>query len=201
MAIRTCFFDMGNVLVNFSHDRMVTNLAGVAGVSEAEIRRFLFDEGRQWQLERGELSEEQFHRDLIARVGAELNLDDVCNAAADIFWLNEPIVPVVEELKSRGIRLVLLSNTSVTHFRFIFRKFRILQLMDDYVTSYEAGAMKPDSRIYDMALSKAFCEPIECFYTDDIPAYIDAARTHGINASVFRSAEELRLTLATLGVL
>ena len=123
------------------------------------------------------------------------------HAAADIFWLNESIVPVLHELKASGQRLVLLSNTSITHIQFIERHYTVLDLMDDRVTSFEAGALKPESRIFEVALEKAQCTPEECFYTDDIAAYINKALTFGIHARLFTTTESLRQSLKELSVL
>ncbi len=201
MPIKTCFFDMGNVLVHFSHEKMCQNIAGVCGWTEARTKTFLMDEGRQWKLERGEVTEEQFHAEFCEATGKTLDIDDLRHAAADIFWLNESIVPVLHQLKSAGMRLVLLSNTSVTHLRFIERNFTVLELIDDRVTSFETGALKPEDHIYEVALSKAECEPGECFYTDDIEAYIRKAETFGIQARLYTTTEKLITALRELHVL
>jgi putative hydrolase of the HAD superfamily len=99
------------------------------------------------------------------------------------------------------MRLVLLSNTSVTHLKFIERNFSVLELMDDRVTSFEAGALKPEDRIYEVAMSKALCEPDECFYTDDIEAYIRKAETFGIQARLYTTTASLLKALRDLEVL
>lgn len=201
MAIKTCLFDMGNVLVGFSHDHMCRNVAGLCGWTEDRVRRFLIDEGRQWQTERGELSEEQFCQQLAEAVGKPVDPEALRHAVADIFWLNESIVPVLHELKQAGRRLVLLSNTSITHLRFIEREFRVLELMDARVTSYEVGAMKPSEPIYQAALRAAGCEPHECFYTDDIPAYIEKGAALGIHSHLYTTTDNLRQALRDLNVL
>ena len=192
---------MGNVLVHFSHEKMCQNIATLCNWSEPETKKFLLDEGRQWKLERGEVTEEQFHDDFCQATGKVLNIDELRHAAADIFWLNESIVPVLHQLKTVGTRLVLLSNTSVTHLKFIERNFSVLELMDDRVTSFEAGAIKPEDRIYEVALSKANCAPDECFYTDDIEAYIRKAETFGINSRLYTTTERLLCSLRDLRVL
>ncbi len=201
MPIKTCFLDMGNVLVHFSHETMCQNIADLCGWSHAQTKMFLLDEGLQWQLERGEISEEQFHEEFCRASGRSLDIDQLRHAAADIFWLNDSIVPVIHRLRDAGMRLVLLSNTSVTHLRFIERNFSVLQLMHDRVTSFEAGSLKPEDRIYDVALSKAECEPHECFYTDDIEAYIRKAETFGIHSRVYTTTESLLSSLQDLQVL
>jgi FMN phosphatase YigB (HAD superfamily) len=201
MTIKTCFFDMGNVLVHFSHEKMCENIASLCGWSQLKTKKFLLDDGRQWKLERGEITEEQFHDELCTATGQVLNIDKLRHASANIFWLNESIVPVLHQLKAAGRRLVLLSNTSITHLKFIERNFSVLELMDDKVTSFEAGALKPEDRIYEVALSKAQCEANECFYTDDIEAYVRKAAMFGIHARLYTSTESLLSSLRELMVL
>jgi HAD superfamily hydrolase (TIGR01509 family) len=192
---------MGNVLVHFSHEKMSENIAKLCGWSQSESTKFLLDDGRQWKLERGEITEEQFHAEFCQATNKDLNIEELRHAAADIFWLNESIMPVLHELKSAGMRLVLLSNTSITHLKFIERNFNVLELMDDRVTSFEAGAIKPENRIFEVALSKSLCEPDECFYTDDIEAYIRKAETFGIHARLYTTTDRLMSDLKDLKVL
>ncbi len=200
MAIKTCFFDMGNVLVHFCHDKMCQNVAAATGASLEQTKAVLLGSGLQWKLERGEISEEQFHAGFEEECGRSVDFGALKLAAADIFWLNDSIVPLVKELKQLQIRLVLLSNTSVTHLEFIQRKFDILQHFDAFTTSYEAGALKPEPAIYEDALRKANCDPESCFYTDDIEDYVLKARTFGIHAEVYTATPLTRMALQTLGV-
>ena len=60
--------------------------------------------------------------------------------------------------------------------------------------------MKPQPEIYRVAVSRAGCRPEECFYTDDIPAYVDAARALGIDAVRFQNRGQLEGELAARGI-
>ncbi|MEZ6063157.1 MAG: HAD family phosphatase [Planctomycetaceae bacterium] len=198
--IKTCFFDMGNVLMYFCHQTMCRNVAAVCGISVHQATDLLLQRGLQWQLERGEISEEEFHEGFQRETGNTFSIDDLRHAVADIFHLNEPMVPLVDELKSAGIRLVLLSNTCVTHLNYIERNYDLLQRFDALTTSFQAKALKPHAAIYEAALSMADAEPEECFYTDDIEAYVVQARTYGINAEVYTDTGKTRAALRSLGV-
>ncbi|MBX3280826.1 MAG: HAD-IA family hydrolase, partial [Acidobacteria bacterium] len=112
-------------------------------------------------------------------------------ACSDIFRLNEPIVPVIEALKRQGLRLVVLSNTSRWHIDWIRRHWPVLDLFDQLVLSYEVGAIKPETPMYEAALKAIHCRPEECFYTDDIPAYVDRGREFGLQAEVFTEVDRL----------
>lgn len=198
--IDTCLFDMGNVLVHFSHPLMCQQIAAVCGSSAAEIQRLLFDLKWQQAFESGELTEAQFQARLENHFQRPIDLPALVHAASDIFTLNTPMVPILQSLRRQGKRLVLLSNTSISHVEFVRRQFDVLSYFDDLVLSYEVGAMKPQPAIFHAALHKILCPPERCFYTDDIPAYIEAARQHGLQAEVFTTAESLQGQLASRGV-
>jgi glucose-1-phosphatase len=190
-VIETFLFDMGNVLVHFSHALMCEQLAEVCGCSAEEMRSLLFDMGWEGELERGEVTEVEFQKRLEGHFKRPLELAALVRAASDIFTLNAPVVPILRSLRRQGKRLVLLSNTSVSHIEFVRREFEVLSLFDDFVLSCEVGAMKPDAAIYQAALAKIQCPPEHCFYTDDIEAYVLEGRRHGLQAEVFTTAEAL----------
>jgi putative hydrolase of the HAD superfamily len=198
--IQTCLFDMGNVLVHFSHERMCSNVAEVCGMDVQQATEMLIDSGLQWQMERGEVNEDEFHRTIAQQASVPVSQQALLHAAADIFWLNDSIVPLLEELRQLNMRLVLLSNTSVTHLNFIRQQFSVLDYFDDFATSFAAGALKPDDPIFDLAIQKADCPAERCFYTDDIADYIIKARTIGINAEVYSTTSATRSALRALGV-
>lgn len=198
--IKTFLFDMGNVLVHFSHERMCDQMGRLCTKSGSEIREFLFESGLQWSFERGFLNEEQFHERFQTHAGQSIDQAALIEAGSDIFWINESLLPVLDALKQRGHRLVVMSNTSVSHFRFVQSRFDVLRRFDDFVLSYEVGAIKPEPKIYEAALDKIHCAPEECFYTDDIADYVIAGRKFGLQAEVFTDTASLRKHLSARDV-
>jgi len=198
--IDACLFDMGNVLVYFSHAVMCDQIASVCGCSADEVRQALFESQWQHEIERGEISEDEFHRRWENHLNREIDRAALIRAASDIFTPNHEIIPVLASLRRQGKRLILLSNTCVSHMDFVRQQFELLQHFDDFVLSYEVGVMKPDPEIYQSAIEKAGCDAARCFYTDDILENIDAGRTHGLRSELYTSVSELRSQLALLGV-
>jgi len=196
--IRTAFFDMGNVLVFFSNQRMCEQVGLLCKKTPQEIEDIFFRTSMQVDFECGRLSKEQLHQQFEAAVGEQIEIEKLQLAVADIFTLNAAILPILDDLKSRRIRLVVLSNTNELHAAFIRDNFDILDRFDDFVFSHEVGAMKPSATIYEAALKKAHCEPHECFYTDDIEEYVLAAREFGIQAKLFTGTEDLNQSLAAI---
>jgi len=199
-VIQAFLFDMGNVLVHFSHERMCAQIGNLCGRSAPEIRGLLIESGLQWEFERGLITETEFHRRIEGLVDRDLEIERLLYAGSNIFELNTDIVPVIDALSKQGHRLVLLSNTSVSHFEFVSRNFTVLDRFDDYVLSYRVGALKPSPVIFEAALQAIQCPPDCCFYTDDIPEYVAAGRKHGLRAEVFTTATALVSQVLAMGV-
>ena len=106
---------------------------------------------------------------------------------------------LVEQLRRR-YRMLVLSNTNAIHFEMVRDTYPLLRHFDHYVLSYEVGALKPEPAIYREAVRHARCEPGECFFTDDIPDYVEGARREGIDAVRFTGYEALCGELRARGI-
>lgn len=198
---KTVFFDLGNVILFFSHAKMCAQIAAFCGIEEASVKESLFDKGMAELYERGTIDSRTLHGHFCSLSRSELDFAGLMRAAGDIFEPNREIVGVIEGLKAKGVRLVLLSNTCEAHFKYAYEHFPQLHHFDDFVLSYEVGALKPESKIYHHALSLAK-NPVEnCFYTDDIPAFIEGAKKLGLDAVQYTSTERLTDELLRRGYL
>ena len=198
--IKTFLFDLGNVLVNFSHERMFRQIGQLCGRSAAETKSLLLEGDLFLDFECGRLTEEEFADRLGRRVGTRLDPEELYRAGSDIFEANAKMPPILAGLRDEGYRLVLLSNTCISHFRFVKEHFDVLEYFAEFVLSYEVGSIKPADEMFLAALEKIHCEPSECFYTDDIAENIAAGLRHGLQAEPFTSAAQLLERIRELGV-
>ncbi|MGB9605541.1 MAG: HAD family hydrolase, partial [Bryobacteraceae bacterium] len=173
---RAILFDLGQVLVPFDLERGYRALAPYCSYAPQEIRARIAASGLVRPFEEGRIPAAEFVRGISAALGLEVSYEQFCELWGSIF-LPETLVPesLVEAL-ARRFRLLILSNTNVLHYAMIEQRYGIVRRFHDRVLSYEVGALKPDERIYREALRRAGCEPGECFYVDDIPEYVEAAR-------------------------
>jgi putative hydrolase of the HAD superfamily len=200
MPVRTLLIDLGNVLLYFSHERMCAQIAQACQAPLADLQQILFSGQLQRRFERGEISEEGFRQVLETKLGRPLDPEALRRAGSDIFSLNDPMVPLLDLWKRDGYRLVLLSNTCVTHYEWVLEHFDLLNRFDNCVLSYRVGAVKPERAIFQAALEAIECPPEECFYTDDIEEYVVRGRSFGLRAEVFRDVPTLTDQLEKLGV-
>jgi putative hydrolase of the HAD superfamily len=188
---KALLFDLGNVLVAFDFARGYEAISGHTPVAPGEFPARIAATGLVPRFERGEISPEHFFEALSSALGLDLPYKHFCDLWSTIF-LPDPLVP--DELLARlhrRYRLVLISNTNAIHFQMIHRTYALLRHFDAFVLSYEVGAMKPDRHIYQAAVDRAGCRPEECFYTDDVPEFVDSGRRLGLDAVAFTGAADL----------
>ena len=201
MTIRTVIFDLGRVLVPFDFHRGYRLMSERCGLAPEEVRERIKNLNIVHDFESGLIDPVDFVARVTGDLGIKMSFDDFAEIWSYIF-LPETLIPesLIEELKHRH-RVVLLSNTNDIHYQMIERTYPILRLFDDKVLSYRVKAMKPDPKIYAAAIEAARCRPEECFFTDDVPEYVQAARRMGIDAVVFENADQIRRELTLRGCL
>ena len=91
----------------------------------------------------------------------------------------EDSLPVVHELRDRGVKTALVSNCSHST-RGIVDRLGLAEAFDHVVLSFEVGLRKPDPAIYREALRRLDVEPARAVFVDDQPAYCDGAAAVGI---------------------
>ena len=198
--IKTVIFDLGKVIVPFDFKRGYRAISELCGYSPEEIPKRIGATDLVTRFECGQLPPEEFVAALCRILDLRMEYDRFCQIWSSIF-LPETLIPerMLEGIGQRR-RLLLLSNTNAIHFRMIRDNYPLLRHFHEYVLSYEVGAMKPSPRIYEEAIARARCEPAECFFTDDIAEYVQAARAAGIDAVQFESAAQIERELIRRGV-
>jgi putative hydrolase of the HAD superfamily len=91
-------------------------------------------------------------------------------------------VPALKELRSRGLKLVCVSNWDCSLGQ-VLERCGLCGRLDGVVSSAVAGARKPDPAIFGPALELAGCGAEEALHVGDTPEEdLDAARAAGIPA-------------------
>ena len=198
--IRAIIFDLGKVIIPFDFGRGYRALEGLCGLPAAEIPGRIGSTDLVIRLETGLISPEDFVRDLSALLGLKIDYSDFCMIWSSIFLPDTLIRESMLEGLARRYRLLLLSNTNAIHFEMVRESYPLLRHFHDFVLSHEVKAMKPSPAIYREAIVRAQCAPGECFFTDDIAAYVEAARAEGIDAVQFISLGQLEKDLRLRGI-
>jgi 2-haloacid dehalogenase len=202
VPVSAVVFDLGAVLIDWNPRHLYRRLFDG---DEAAMERFLaevctpdwnagLDAGGSWHDAVHALAEAHpDQRDLIL--------------AYDEQWpemLGGPIegtVAILDELRSTGLRLAVLSNWSAAKFPVARERYDFLGWFETLVISGEVGFSKPDPRIYRHLLERTGFDPAASLFVDDQPANIAVAETHGLQTHRFRDPATLRVDLEARGLL
>jgi glucose-1-phosphatase len=197
---KAILFDLGKVLIHFDFRRGYRALAGLCPYTAEEIPRRLAGSGLVERFETGLVEPREFVDQMCRILDLQVDYDQFRVIWSSIF--TDILIPesLLEGL-GRRYRLVLVSNTNALHFEMIRETYgHLLRHFDGLVLSYEVRAMKPRPEIFQAAVERAGCRPEECFYTDDIAAYVAAARGMGIDGVLFESCAQIEGEMRGRGI-
>lgn len=200
--IKFFYFDLGRVLLDFTHERGFEQIARVAGISPETVKSSLFDKNDlSNSYERGEISTQEFHQKFCETTNTNISCDELTQAWSDIFTVIPGTFRLAASLRSAGHRIGILSNTCAAHWEFAAKRFKLLdQIFDPVVTSYDVKSMKPDAAIYSAAAQQVGYEGEEIFFVDDRMENVEGASAAGWTAVQFQSPLQLANELQGLGV-
>lgn len=94
----------------------------------------------------------------------------------------DDVVPCLQVLQAMGHRLGIISNGNGAQQRSKLERAGLLAYFEAIVVSSEAGAAKPDPRIFEAACLQARRDPSACLYIgDDVETDIVACRQYGLS--------------------
>ena len=198
--ITTVIFDVGNVLVDFDWEGFIHRMFPGREELISELDEAVWGSGRWDRLDAGDEPEKVFASIIAHDPKHESELRKVFENVGDILR-KRPATPVwLKDIKSRGYRILYLSNYS----RYVMSKnpdvLDFLPLMDGGVFSCDVKLIKPDRRIYECITRKYNLIPNECVFIDDIERNVKAAKDFGFNAIQFMTLEQAQRDLnAILG--
>ena len=101
----------------------------------------------------------------------------------------------IKELKGKGYRVFGLSNWSIETFSLVRPVYPVLNLMEDMLISGIEKVMKPDPKIFELALKRFGIKAEETVFIDDNPKNVAAANALGITGILFEGKEKLERDL------
>lgn len=195
--IKTILFDMGGVVITLDQKQAIQRFKAL-GLHDAEQRLDAYtQQGIFGDLEAGKISDEDFRRELSILVGRELTWDECRHA-----WMGycggvpQRNLEKMAELRKRGYRVVLLSNTNpymmswVMSDEFDGKGHSLAYYLDEAYMSYKCGAMKPDPVFFNAVINGEKLVPEDTLFLDDGPRNIEVAKALGIQTLLVNNGED-----------
>ncbi len=196
MTARIALFDLGNVVVDWQPVRLYKDIFA----SETRARDFLSTVcTMDWHTEHD--------RGVPMALNAQKRIAEYPHYADEIHawrarWLDmfEGYVPgvpqIMAELEEARIALYGLSNIPAEVAEETFDAFPMIRIFRDVIVSGAEKCVKPDPRIYQIALARmGHPDPDTVLFIDDRQTNIDAAAALGFRTHQFQNAAGLRRAL------
>ena len=195
MPIRAVIWDFGGVLVRTTDHARREALAAELGLTLEELSARIFDGDNRRKAQLGHIDGEQHLRTVATEFGMSAAALQSAFFADDS--LDEELMQYIRALRPR-YKTGLLSNAMSTLRSAITERFSIADAFDAVIISAEVGVMKPDARIYQLALDALEVQPDEAIFIDDFADNVAGARALGMQAIQFDSREQALADLQDL---
>ena len=198
--IEVILFDLGNVILPFTHYQIAEKLSRFSQRKEFQdpqkIFSYLFDfeKGSVNGYEVGKVSSTQFFGSLKEYLHLTLSFEEFIPIWNDIFTEDQQVSNIIHSLRGKN-RLGLVSNTNPLHFDYILSKFPVIRIFDKWILSHEVGFKKPAVEILQKAVEWASVKPEAILFIDDIKSHVDVAVSLGMQGIPFASAQQLEEAL------
>lgn len=183
--IRNILFDMGNVLLRWDPQHIVSQFTDDAE-AQRRIQAAIFEDPDWAVQDAGAISEDGMREHIRSRLPEELH--EAAMNCYDAFERHMPDIPEMQalalELKAEGCRIYVLSNAN-TRFADYLPEREFFREFDGIVISARERLVKPDTRLFRLALERFGLRPEESLFIDDAQANVEGARAVGMAALCF----------------
>ncbi|NOH00790.1 MAG: HAD family phosphatase [Chloroflexi bacterium] len=189
MNIRAVFFDFGGVIQRTEFQAPRQHLAERFGMDYDDIDKLVFAGESARRASVGEIKEDEHWSQVLRRLkrpASELQSIKDEFFGGDV--IDRELVKFIRSLNGK-VRVGLISN-AWDGMRPHLAKTGLLDLFQTVVISAEVGVMKPEARIYRLALEQAQVKANEALFVDDVPANIEACEQAGIKGILFKNPQE-----------
>ena len=199
--IKNIIFDIGRVLLEFNPKQYIQEKYNDSLLTE-ELHSAIFGSSEWLDLDKGTITDEEAIEIFTKRhTGRETHIAEIMNGWHHILIPLDGTVKLLERLKQKGFKIILLSNFHLKAFDMIYEKYSFLKLADEMIISSKINLLKPHKEIYEYMLKSLDLTAEECLFIDDTLVNVEGAEKLGINAIQFENPELLEKELKNLSLL
>jgi epoxide hydrolase-like predicted phosphatase len=192
--IKALIFDFGGVLMRTRTGGSRRALEQRLGLPPNTIEARVFNCDLSLKAMCGEVSEEDLWRTLERELDLPRFSMTWQEFQEDFFaedFLDEELVALIQGVRP-GLKTGLISNAWDGLRAVLQTRIPIADAFDVLVISAEEKIMKPDPRIYHLALERLGLQPHEAIFVDDFIENIEAARAVGLIGLHFKSSQQVQ---------
>lgn len=185
MTVRAVFFDLGGVVVRTDFQAPREHLAERLNTTYEDLNRIVFDSETSRQASVGTLSTDAHWEAVTRRLGRP---PSEAKAIREEFFAGDVIdlglLAFIRSLRPR-YKTGVISNAWPDLRQDLIEK-RVDDAFDALIISAEVGVMKPEPKIFRIAIERLGVAAPEAMFVDDTPVNVDAARSLGMQGVLFK---------------
>jgi 2-haloacid dehalogenase len=199
MKVEAIVSDVGGVMVRDDFKSFFAQFEAKIGMP-AEAFYALTVGSEEWRLYNKDfITEEELWR----RLTPTLRVDD--EVVRELRQWRRILIPIPDTIHIlEGVRrrypLYCLSNVDKATTHYLQERYRLYDIFDGTVLSWEAGMRKPEMGIYELVIHRFNLIPERILFIDDKERNLIPARQVGFQTIPFRSPEDLEVKLVNHGV-
>ncbi len=191
MTIKAIIFDLGGVLLRTADFAPRERLASRLGMSRHALENFIFGGESGDKAQKGEISVQTHWENLRSQLN--YSPQEFKNLVDEFFAndvLDTSLLDYVGKLH-KSYKTGLLSNAFGDLRQIISERWHFEDAFNDMVISAEVGLVKPDARIFQLALERLGVEARQSIFVDDMLRNIQGGEKVGLKAIRFQNPQQM----------
>ena len=194
--IKAIIFDVGGVYMEGSSVDFINRSYKILGIEKtiASSNGVVFDENYN----KGLISHEDCFRKFFNVPVSEDQMRKIEDVWTTTWAPTEEMLNLVKNLKKKYTLAILSNSDLLNSTKYTERGW--YSYFNPIILSHELGIIKPDIRIYEVALAKLGIPSNQCVFIDDQEKVLIPARELGMETILFKSIDQLKEELIEKGV-
>lgn len=189
MPVRAVFFDFGGVIMRTEYQSPRQHLAERFGMDYDDIDKVVFASESARRASVGAIPEHAHWAEVLKRLKRPIS---EMKSFQDEFFggdvIDRDLVEYIRSLRGK-VHTGLISNAWSGLREFIARE-KVIDVFDTVTISAEVGAIKPEAKIYQVALEQARVKAEEAVFVDDVNINLEGCEDLGMTGILFKNPQD-----------
>jgi epoxide hydrolase-like predicted phosphatase len=197
VSVKAVFFDFGGVIMRTEYQAPRQHLAERLNMEYDDLVRLVFESETSRKASIGAATAEEHWTALMKRLKRPVSDTQMIRDeffAGDI--LDRELIQLIRTLRGK-YKTGLISNAWDDLHQYIVKE-KFDDAFDSITVSAEVGVVKPEAKIYQVALDQFKIQANEAVFVDDFAVNIEGCEKVGMQGILFKDPEEVKQKLKTL---
>jgi epoxide hydrolase-like predicted phosphatase len=197
VTVRAVFFDFGGVILRTEYQTPRQHLAERLNIEYDDLMRLVFESETSRKASIGMATTEEHWAALMKRLNRPAS--DAQQVHDEFFGgdvLDRELIQLIRALRGK-YKTGLISNAWDDLRQYIVRQ-KIDDAFDVITISAEVGVVKPEAKIYQVALGQVQVQASEAVFVDDFAVNIEGCEKVGMQGILFKDPDEVKQKLKAL---